>query len=126
MARAMGNLKSKIAAFGFVCFVSFALLPVSVTVCGPATSRLLHHAKKVHQVSRDPSPQIRSAQPDRTVLQRDMIPEESDPVRDPLQHAWAARSPAAPQPQSAEAHLAHGFICDPKVSTLIFQSVLNL
>ena len=122
----MGSLKNKVAAFGFVCFCSLALLPVSMTVCGPFTSKLLHHAKKLHHASRDRSDGFRSAQPDTRSLERDMIPEKDDPLRNPLQHAAAARNPAGPQLQGPETHLAHGFILGAKASTLIFQSVLNL
>ena len=122
----MGSLKNKVAAFGVVCFCSLALLPVSMTVCGPFTSKLLHHAKKLHHASRDRSDGFRSAQLDTRYLERDMIPEEDDPLRNPLQHAAAARNPASPQLQGPEAHLAHGFFLGAKASTLIFQSVLNL
>ena len=122
----MDSLKNTIAALGFICFFSLSLLPVSMTVCGPFTARLLHHAKKLRHVSQDLSPRLRLVHPDPTALERDAILEEGNPQRNLSGHAWVARRPAGAEPRSLDLASALRFIPGGKVSTLIFQSVLNL
>ena len=119
----MNKLRKTVAALGFVCFVSLALLPVSLTVCGPITARLFHQAKKLHHsVSAASFPRL-GVVPARTVaFERDII-SEADPVRTPWEHAAAARSPAAPEPDDPELHLSQGLIDSAKVSDFVFHTV---
>ncbi len=122
----MKGLKNTLAALGFVCFSSLALLPVGMTLCGPFMSRLLHHAKKVHRVNPDPSPRLGVAGPHETTFERDVIPTAADPARSLFEHLSVTRSPAEHEPDRASNRLLHGFIRSVKVSTLVFQPVLNL
>jgi hypothetical protein len=122
----MKGLKNTLAALGFICFSSLALLPVGMTLCGPFMSRLLHHAKKVHHVNPDPSPRLGVARPQGTTFERDVIPAATDPARSLFEHLSVTRSPAEHEPDRTRNRLLHGFIRSVKVSTLVFQPVLNL
>jgi hypothetical protein len=122
----MKHLRKTFAALGFVCFVSLALLPVSLTVCGPITARLFHHAKRLHHaVSAAALPQLGAVPTQRVAFERDII-SEADPVRTPWEHAAAARSPAGPEPDRPELHWSQGFIDSAKVSNFVFHTVLIL
>lgn len=122
----MKHLRKTVAALGFVCFVSLALLPVSLSVCGPITARLFHHAKKLHHaVSPASFPQLEAVPAQRLAFERDVI-SESDPVRSPWEHAAAARSPAGPEPDGPELHLSQGLIDSARVSHFVFHTVLIL
>jgi hypothetical protein len=122
----MKHLRKTIAALGFVCFVSLALLPVSLTVCGPILARLFHHAKRLHHSAIAVSfPQWSAVSAQRVAFERDVI-SEADPVRTPWEHAAAARSPAGPEPDGPELHLSQGFIDSAKVSNFVFHTVLIL
>lgn len=122
----MKGLKNTLAALGFICFSSLALLPVGMTLCGPFMSRLLHHVKKVHHVNPDPSPRLGVARPQGTTFERDVIPAATDPARSLFEHLSVTRSPAEHEPDRTRNRLLHGFIRSVKVSTMVFQPVLNL
>ena len=122
----MKHLRKTVAALGFVCFVSLALLPVSLTVCGPILARLFHHAKRPHQAVIAVSfPQLGAVPVHRLAFERDVI-SESDPLRIPWEHAAAARSPAGPEPDGQGLHWSRGFTDSAKVSDFVFHTVLIL
>ncbi|HEY2987278.1 MAG TPA: hypothetical protein VGL11_06105 [Candidatus Binatia bacterium] len=122
----MRSVKNLVAALGFICFSSLALLPVSMTVCGPLTSRLPHHAKKIRHVVPHPATAFAAVQPEGNVFTRDVIPTEGDPARNLFEHTAVARNGAALEPDGPQIHLAQGFIHRAKVSAFVFQPVLNL
>jgi hypothetical protein len=122
----MRSLKNVFAALGFLCFVSLALIPIGMSVCGPFTSRLLHHAKKIHHVNPDPSPHIAAARPQSATFERDVIPTTGDPARSLFEHLSITRSPGEDEPARPKSALIQGFIRSVKVSALVFQPVLNL
>ncbi len=124
----MNHLRKTVAALGFVCFFSLALLPVSMTLCGPITSRLNHHAKRLHQVSLRPSygssVRLEVPQPFRASFERDVIP-EGDSVRS-LEHTGLGRSPAGPEPDGPEISPGRGLVREARVSGFVFHTVLIL
>ena len=124
----MGGLKKNIAALWCVCFLTFALLPVSMTIGSPWTSMLSHsrHAKRIHRAKPTPSPALKPPQPARPVVAGDILPEENKEFGNPLQSASAARSPAASSLQGPAVSLAFRLAFAGKVSTRLFESVLNL
>jgi hypothetical protein len=122
----MKNLRKTVAALGFICFVSLALLPVSLTVCAPITTRLFHHAKRLHHTLSVASfPQLGAVPTQRAAFDRDLI-SEADPVRIPWEHAAAARNPGGPEPDRPGLHLSREFIDSEKISSFAFHSVLTL
>ncbi len=122
----MRGLKNALVGLGFVCFTSLALLPVSMTVCGPFTSRLLHHAKKIHHVNPDPSPRASTTRAQEATFERDVIPAAGDPARSLFEHLSITRSSLELEPDRAGSRLIQGFIRSVNVSTFVFQPVLNL
>jgi hypothetical protein len=122
----MMSLKNTFAALGFACFSSLALLPVSMTVCGPITSRILHPAKKIHRVKPVPFPELGVAHPVRTSVKRDMLRAEADPLRNLFEQIGAGRSLPALDADGSGGRLIKRFIRSVKVSTFVFQPVLNL
>src|SRR5712691_5384298 len=115
-SKSMSSFKNLVAALGFVCFSSLALLPVSMTVCGPVTSRILHHAKKVHHIiDSSPSAQLAIARPYSAAVERDVIPTEGDPARNLFEHTGLARAPAGNEHSGAQVHPAEGFVRAAKV-----------
>ncbi|HEY3306261.1 MAG TPA: hypothetical protein VGL70_22300 [Candidatus Binatia bacterium] len=121
----MMSLKNTFAALGFVCFSSLALLPVSMTVCGPITSRILHAAKKIHRVKPALFPELGVAQPVRTSVKRDMLRAEADPLRNLFEQIGGRILPVLDADGSG-GRLIKRFIRSVKVSTFVFQPVLNL
>jgi hypothetical protein len=121
----MMSLKNTLAALGFVCFSSLALLPVSMTVCGPITSRILHPAKKIHLVKPAPFDALGEAHPIRTFVKRDMLRAEADPLRN-LFEQIGGRIPPVLDGDGLGGRLIKRFSRSVKVSTLVFQPVLNL
>lgn len=123
----MNKLRKTLAALGFVCFFSLALLPVSMTVCGPVTWRLTHHAKRLHPVheGRDLSSRFVVAQQQTAGLERDIIPEE-DSARNLFEYPGIARNPAGVQPDNPEIYMSQGFFESARVSSFESHTVLIL
>jgi hypothetical protein len=122
----MKSLKNSFAALGFVCFSSLALLPVSMTLCGPLTSRLLHPAKKIHHPKPSLFPALGVAQPIRTSVKRDMLRAEADPLRNLFEQIGAGRSLPALDFDGYGSRLIKRLVRSVKVSKFVFQPVLNL
>lgn len=123
----MNNLRKTLAALGFVCFFSLALLPVSMTVCGPVTWRLFHHAKRLHpeRAGHDALPRFVGEQPHATGLERDIIP-EADSIRNLLEYPGIARYPAGVQPDNPEFYTSQGFVYSSRVTGFDSHTVLIL
>jgi hypothetical protein len=123
----MDRLRKTLAALGFVCFFSLALLPVSMTVCGPVTWRLNHHAKRLHALhaGRDLSPRFVVLQHQAAGLERDIIPEE-DSARNLLEYPGIASNPAGVQPDNPEIYTSQGFFESARVSSFESHTVLIL
>jgi len=122
----MKSLRNTFAALGFVCFSSLALLPVGITVCGPFASRLLHPAKKIHPVKPVPSPELGVSHPVRTSIARDALRAEADPLRNLFDQIGAGRSLPAFDGNGPGGRLIKRLVRSVKVSTFVFQPVLNL
>jgi hypothetical protein len=121
----MKSLKNGFAALGFVCFTSLALLPVSMTVCGPFTSRLLYPAKKIQAVKPAPFPALGVFYPLKAAGKRDMIRAEADPLRNLFEQIGAGKS--LPLLDAGDGgRLISRLIRSVNISTFIFQPVLNL
>ncbi len=121
----MGFLRKTVVGLGFVCFFSVALLPVSMSVCGPATWRMLHHAKRLHHATRDALPHVIAAQPQGSNFERDVIPEE-DSARSLLEHTGIARNPVNLGPDGPEVVASQGYIESAWVSSFASHTVLIL
>jgi len=123
----MNNLRKTLAALGFVCFFSLALLPVSMTVCGPVTWRLFHHAKRLHpeRAGHDALLRFVGAQSHAAGLERDIIP-EGDSVRNLFEYPGIARNPAGIEPDSPEFYTSQGFFDNSGVSGFDSHTVLIL
>jgi hypothetical protein len=123
----MNNLRKTLAALGFVCFFSLALLPVSMTVCGPVTWRLLHHAKRLHpeRPGHDALLRFVGVPPHAAGLERDIIP-EGDPVRNLFEYPGIARNPAGIEPDNPEFYTSQGFVDSSRVSGFDSHTVLIL
>ena len=101
----MSILRKTVAALGFVCFFSVALLPVSMSICGPVTWRMLHHAKRSHHPTGEVFSRPVAAQPQASNLERDIIRDiipEEDSVRSLFEHTGIARDPVVLEPAGAE------------------------
>jgi hypothetical protein len=122
----MMSLKNTFAALGFVCFSSLALLPVSMTVCGPFTSRLLQPPKKIHLAKPAPFPALGVAHPVRTSVKRDMLRAEADPLRNLFEQIGVGRMLPVLDADGPGGRLVRRFIRSVNVSNFIFQPVLNL
>jgi hypothetical protein len=123
----MKSLKNGFAALGFVCFTSLALLPVSMTVCGPFTSRLLYpaKAKKIQAVKPALFPALGVSYPLKAAVKRDMIRAEADPLRNLFEQIGAGKSLPLLDADGG-GRLISRLIRSVNVSTFIFQPVLNL
>ena len=125
----MNHLRKTVAALGFVCFFSLALLPVSMTLCGPITSLLNHHAKRLHHVSYHesygPSVRLEFAQPFTASFERDVIA-EGDSGRSLLEHTGIGRSPAGPEPDGPGIFSGRGLVRSATFSSFVFHTVLIL
>lgn len=125
----MNHLRKTVAALGFVCFFSLALLPVSMTLCGPLTSRLNHHAKRLHResyrISYGSTVRLEFAQPLTASFGRDILA-EGDSVRSMLEHTGIGRSPSGPEPDGPEISQSRGLIHSARASGFDFHTVLLL
>jgi hypothetical protein len=126
----MKSLKNGFAALGFVCFSSLALLPVSMTLCGPFTSWLLQPAKKIHLtkpvVKPAPFEALVVAQPVRTSFKRDMLRAEADPLRNLFEQIGAGRVLPGLDADGSGNRLIKRLNRSVMVSSFVFQPVLNL
>lgn len=125
LVESMSNLRKTVAALGFVCFFSLALLPVSMAVCGPFMSRLFHQAKRHHHAVRERFPEMSAAPARAAFAQRDII-SEADPVRSLFEHTGIGRSSALAEAALPEIHLNQRFLRSAKISSFVFHSVLLL
>jgi len=125
----MSILRKTVAALGFVCFFSVALLPVSMSICGPVTWRMLHHAKRPHHPTADVCSRPVAAKPQGSNLERDtirdIIPEE-DSVRSLFEHTGIARNPVGFAPDGPEIYTSQGFVERAGVSSFASHTVLIL
>ena len=123
----MSNLRKAVAALGFVCFFSLALLPVGMSICEPVTWQLFHHAKRAHQMRARPDRfhRLLVTQPHSSDVQRDILPEE-DSLRNQLHYTGITRNPAGAEPDNWDAYVSQGFIESAKVSSFDFHTVLIL
>jgi len=121
----MGRLKNTFAALGFICFSTLALLPVSMTVCGPVTSRLFHRAKKIHAVKPAPFEVLGVSHSFGSSFKRDMLRAEADPLRN-LFEQLGGRSLPMIDADGLGGRLIMRFLRSVNVSNFIFQPVLNL
>jgi hypothetical protein len=123
----MSNLRKAVAALGFVCFFSLALLPVGMSICEPLTWQLFHHGKHAHQMRARPEVfhRLHVAQPHGSDVQRDILPEE-DSLRNLPQYTGIARSPAGAEPDNREPHVGQGFVESARVSSFDSHTVLIL
>ena len=122
----MQNLKNKLAGLGFIGLVSFALLPAGLTVCGPATAKILRHAKKIHPVAHNHGPGLKAMQQYARVLVSDVLPEENRELRNLAGDDAAARNGAHLRSDGSEAAWAARAWVTPKIPIHLLQSVLNL
>lgn len=122
----MRRIKNTFAALGFVCFSSLALLPVSMTVCGPLTSRLLHHSKKIQPVRASKFPELGVARPVSPSVKRDMIRAAADPFRNLFEQIGAGKSLPLLDADGSGGRLIKRFIRNVNISVFVFQPVLNL
>ncbi|HKA34769.1 MAG TPA: hypothetical protein VKH64_16260 [Candidatus Binatia bacterium] len=124
----MSILRKTVAALGFVCFFSVALLPVSMSICGPVTWRMLHHAKRNHPIadvlSHPVAARPQSGNLERDII-RDIIPEE-DSVRSLFEHTGIARNPVGFEPDGPEIYASQEFVERAWVSSFAFHTVLIL
>jgi hypothetical protein len=125
----MSILRKTVAALGFVCFFSVALLPVSMSICGPVTWRMLHHAKRPHHPTADVFSHPVAAKPQGSNLERDtirdIIPEE-DSLRSLFEHTGIARNPVGFEPDGPEIYTSQGFVERAWVSSFASHTVLIL
>jgi hypothetical protein len=123
----MKNVRKAVAALGFVCFFSLALLPVGMTICEPVTWQLFHHAKRLHQAHarHDSSPRLLVAQPRGTGVERDILP-EADSTRNLLGYTGIARKLAGAEPDNREIDVSQGSIENARVSSFDSHTVLIL
>ena len=125
----MNILRKTLAALGFVCFFSVALLPVSMSICGPVTWRMLHHAKHPHRPIGEVLSHPIAAKPQGSNLERDiirdLIPEE-DSLRSLLEHTGIARNPVGFEPDGPEIYASQGFVERAWVSSFASHTVLIL
>ena len=127
----MNTLRKTLAALGFVCFFSVALLPVSMSICGPVMWRmLLHHTKHPHHPAGAPLPQHPvAAKPQQGSilegLERDVIPVE-DSIRSLVEHTGIARNPVDFGPDAPEVYASRGFVEYARVTGFASHTVLIL
>jgi hypothetical protein len=125
----MGILRKTVAALGFVCFFSVALLPVSMSICGPVTWRMLHHTKRMHHPADDALPRPVAARPQGSNLERDIIRDiipEEDSLRSLFEHTGIARHPLGFGPDGPEIFSSQGFVERAWVSSFASHTVLIL
>lgn|GEM_PF-3341358 len=126
----MSILRKTVAAVGFVCFFSVALLPVSMSICGPVMWRmLLHHAKHSHHPTGAALAHPVASKPQQGSilegLERDVIPVE-DSVRSLVEHTGIARNPVDFGPKGPEIYASQGFVKGTWVSGFASHTVLIL
>jgi hypothetical protein len=125
----MSILRKTVAALGFVCFFSVALLPVSMSICGPVTWRMLHHAKRVHHPTGDDLSRPAAARPQGSNLERDIIRDiipEEDSVRSLFEHTGIARHPVSFGLDGPEIFSSQGFVERAWVPSFASHTVLIL
>jgi len=129
MSILMGTLRKAVAALGFVCFFSVALLPVSMSICGPVTWRMLHHAKRPHHPAGDVFSHPVAAKPQGSNLERDIIRDiipEEDSLRSLFEHTGIARNPVGFEPDGPEIYTSQGFVERAWVPSFASHTVLIL
>jgi hypothetical protein len=123
----MDALKKKIAALGFICFFSFGLLPVGISVCGPFTSMLSHmrHAKSTGLAAPAAAAGLKRVQSGRQTVENDLLLEEENGSGKSF-HGSTAVKPATMPLRGSEFSFGRRHTSGGKVSTFLLQSVLNL
>ena len=122
----MQALKNKLAALGFIAVVSFALLPAGLTVCGPATTKILRHSKKIHPVAYHKGPGLKATQQHARAIVNDVLPEENRELRNFSEDDATARNDAHLQSDGSQAARAARARVTQKMPIHLLQSVLNL
>ena len=122
----MQALKNKLAGLGVIALVSFALLPAGLTVCGPATAKILRHSKKIHPVAHHEGPGLKVMQQHARVIVSDVLPEENRELRNLAGDDAAARNGAHLQSDGSEAAWAARAWVTHKIPIQLLQSVLSL
>ena len=122
----MQALKNKLATLSFIGLVTLALLPVSLSVCGPAAAKLRHHAKKLHPVARGQIPALRAMHPPGHAIVRDVLPEENRELKNLSENYATVRRVVRPPRDGSHAAWATRTHVTDRRPILILQSVLNL
>ena len=122
----MQALKNRLAALGFIALASFALLPAGLTVCGPATAKILRHSKKIHPVAHNNGPGLKATQQPSRAIASDVLPEENRELKNISEDHATARNVMEPQSDRSQATWVIRARVTPKISAYILQSVLNL
>lgn len=125
----MNILRKTVAALGFVCFFSLALLPVSMSICGPVTWRMLLHAKRPHHPAGNVFSHPVAAKPQGSSLERDIIRDiipEEDSVRSLFEHTGIAGNPVGFKPDGPEIFASQGFVERACFSSFASHTVLIL
>ena len=122
----MQALKNKLATLGFIGLIAFALLPAGVTVCGPATAKILRHSKKIHPVADNRGPGFKATQQQSRAIVNDVLLEDNRELRNLSEDDATARNGAHLQNDGSQATWAARARVTHKIPIHLLQSVLTL